>query len=208
VRVVVRYANGRVFKGFVATSVRRSAFTLWLSPTASDDERDASGQGPQSRLLRARPGRDPAYVRRRPSSSLARPPGRGDVPATKFSGTTLGYRADAHSFFLSLVDPRSNNLRVFIVMSAVRYVRFPGTTGIRCGTRRTSSRRESVTCRAEAWGSDWAEGPTANARRQLLTIEPLSGCPTDAADRPRGRRCRRRRARSRRRWRRQRGWRT
>lgn len=41
-------------------------------------------------------------------------------------GTTLGYRADAPSFFLSPVDPKANNLRVFVLMSAVRHVRFLG----------------------------------------------------------------------------------
>ena len=30
------------------------------------------------------------------------------------------------SFFLSPVDPRANNLRVFVLMSAVRHVRFLG----------------------------------------------------------------------------------
>lgn len=40
-------------------------------------------------------------------------------------GTTLNYRTDSTGFFMFPADPRANNLRVFVVSSAVRQVRFP-----------------------------------------------------------------------------------
>ena len=41
-------------------------------------------------------------------------------------GTTLSYRPDGQGFFVIPADPRANNLRVFVVTSAVRHVRFLG----------------------------------------------------------------------------------
>ncbi|MFL6278900.1 MAG: DUF6982 domain-containing protein, partial [Vicinamibacterales bacterium] len=41
------------------------------------------------------------------------------------AGRTLNYRADGHGFFVVPADPLANNIRVFIVSSAVRQVRFP-----------------------------------------------------------------------------------
>ena len=40
-------------------------------------------------------------------------------------GTTLNYRTESSGFFIIPADPRDNNLRVFVVSSAVRQVRFP-----------------------------------------------------------------------------------
>jgi hypothetical protein len=39
-------------------------------------------------------------------------------------GTTTGYDAERSGFFLFPADPRSNNSRVFVVMAAVKNVRF------------------------------------------------------------------------------------
>jgi hypothetical protein len=41
------------------------------------------------------------------------------------SGTTPAYRADGLGFYLTPADPRANNVRIFVVSSAVRQVRFP-----------------------------------------------------------------------------------
>jgi hypothetical protein len=40
-------------------------------------------------------------------------------------GTTLNYRSESTGFFIIPADARGNNLRVFVVSSAVRQVRFP-----------------------------------------------------------------------------------
>src|SRR5262249_24081304 len=41
-------------------------------------------------------------------------------------GTTLSYRPDGQVFFVRAADPRANNLRVFVVTSAVLHIRFLG----------------------------------------------------------------------------------
>ncbi len=132
-RVVVRYANGRVFKGFCRDfGPSQPHFTLWPSPTASDDERVMLPvKGLKAVFFVRDLGGDSAYVEEKTFEQ----PSHGRRVEVTFHddevlvGTTLGYRADAHSFFLSPVDPQSNNLRVFIVMSAVRHVRFLGNVG-------------------------------------------------------------------------------
>jgi len=40
-------------------------------------------------------------------------------------GRTLTYRPDGHGFFVTPADPLANNIRVFVVASSVRQVRFP-----------------------------------------------------------------------------------
>jgi hypothetical protein len=40
-------------------------------------------------------------------------------------GRTLSYRADGNGFFVFPADPLANNIRVFVVSSSVRQVRFP-----------------------------------------------------------------------------------
>ena len=42
-------------------------------------------------------------------------------------GSTLTYRPEreGHGFFIKPADPQSNNIRIFVVMDAVRHVRFP-----------------------------------------------------------------------------------
>jgi len=41
------------------------------------------------------------------------------------TGRTLNYRPDGYGFFVIPADPLANNIRVFIVSTAVRHVRFP-----------------------------------------------------------------------------------
>jgi hypothetical protein len=41
------------------------------------------------------------------------------------TGRTLSYRPDGHGFFVVPADPNTNNIRVFVVSSSVRQVRFP-----------------------------------------------------------------------------------
>jgi hypothetical protein len=41
------------------------------------------------------------------------------------TGRTLNYRADGNGFFVVPADPLANNVRIFIVATAVREVRFP-----------------------------------------------------------------------------------
>ena len=70
---------------------------------------------------------NPQYAEQKAFAEGERPPGRpvavvftdGEV----LTGYTLGYDRQRPGFFLLPVDPRSNNLRVFVVATAVREVR-------------------------------------------------------------------------------------
>lgn len=71
---------------------------------------------------------DPSSNERKHFAEGGRPPGRkmevrfldGEVLA----GTTMGYDRHRPGFFLIPADPKSNNLKVFVVSRAVTSVRF------------------------------------------------------------------------------------
>jgi hypothetical protein len=39
-------------------------------------------------------------------------------------GSTISYRYEGTGFFVQPADPRSNNQRVFVILSAIQHVRF------------------------------------------------------------------------------------
>jgi len=106
----------------------RSQFSLWPSVTAAPQERVIV---PLARLKAVFFVRDfagnPGYVERTDGGELQH--GRR-IEVTLIDdevivGRTLSYRADGHGFFVVPADPLANNIRVFIVSSSVRQVRFP-----------------------------------------------------------------------------------
>jgi hypothetical protein len=132
-RVVVRYTSGRLIKGFCRDfSPSQPRFTVYPSLTASEHDRVVLPvEGLKAIFFVRDLAGDSAYV----EEKMFTQPSHGRRVEVTFNddeqlvGTTLGYRADAQSFFVSPVDPRSNNLRVYVVMSAVRHVRFLGNVG-------------------------------------------------------------------------------
>jgi uncharacterized protein DUF6982 len=128
-RVVVRYTDGQLLKGFTRDfHGSRHHFTLCPSIDATAYERIFV---PLARLkavffVRAFDG-NPDYVEQKTFDSRTR--GRrievtlldGEV----LVGTTLNYRTDTPGFFINPADRHTNNMRVFVVGSAVRQVRFP-----------------------------------------------------------------------------------
>jgi len=129
-RVVVRYLDGRLIKGFCRDfNPSQSEFSVWPAPHAPESERLVLGvEGLKAVFFVRDFGGDSTYVEEK---TFDRPSHARRVEVTFYDdevivGTTLGYRADAASFFLSPVDPRANNMRVFVLMSAVRHVRFLG----------------------------------------------------------------------------------
>jgi hypothetical protein len=131
-RVVARYLNGRLIKGFSRDfNPSRNEFALWPTPYAAESERVVLPMDGLKALFFVRDlDGDSAYVEEK---TFEQPTHGTRVEVTFHDGevivgTTLGYRADAQNFFLSPVDPRGNNLRVFVLMSAVRYVRMLGSS--------------------------------------------------------------------------------
>lgn len=128
-KIVVRYTEGRILKGFTQDfSASRTQFSLWPSIDAGAHERVIV---PMARLkavffVREFAG-DPDYVEQKTFDQALH--GRR-IEVTLHDdevvvGTTLSYRPDCTGFFVSPADPRTNNLRVFVVANAVRLVRFP-----------------------------------------------------------------------------------
>ena len=128
-KIVVRYVEGQMLKGYTQDfSATRSQFSLWPSITARAHERVIV---PLARLKGVFFVRDfagnPGYVERDSTSG----PQHGRrievtlVDDEVITGRTLSYRHDGHGFFVFPADPLANNIRIFVVSTSVRQVRFP-----------------------------------------------------------------------------------
>lgn len=127
-KIVVRYREGRLLKGFTHDfHPTRTQFTLWPAINSAPSERMFV---PTSQLKAVFFVRDfagnPEYSEPRTFDGQA----AGRRLEVTFQdeevllGSTLNYRPDGLGFFVNPADPRGNNLRVFVVASAIRHVRF------------------------------------------------------------------------------------
>ena len=132
VKVIARYLDGRVVKGYTWNFFPNKP-CFHISPVAEKDSpyiteivlkdlkavffvKDFEG--------------DPGYNERRHFQEGEKLSGRkvkvhfldGEVLA----GTTLGYDPNRFGFFLLPVDQKSNNIRVFVISSAVQTLQWPG----------------------------------------------------------------------------------
>lgn len=128
-KIVVRYVEGQILKGYTQDfHAGRQQFSLWPAINSPAHERVIV---PLARLkavffVRDFAG-DPTYVERT-DPGLPHNGRRIEVTLVDdevLVGATLNYRADGNGFFVIPADPRANNIRVFVVASAVRQVRFP-----------------------------------------------------------------------------------
>lgn len=128
-KIVVRYREGRLLKGFTHDfHPSRNQFSLWPSINAAPSE---GVHIPTSQLKAVffvrdfmgnpdridEPAFDGASAGRRLEITFA--------DDEVLVGSTLSYRPDGIGFFVSPADRGGNNLRVFVVSSAIRHVRFP-----------------------------------------------------------------------------------
>ena len=131
-KIVVRYKDGRLVKGFSHDfHPTRSQFAIWPSINSPEHDGIVVPVSGLKAVFFVRDFRgDSEYVEDKTFDQAS--PGRR-IEVTFFDnevlvGTTLSYRPDGHGFFLSPADPNGNNVRVFVVTSAVRHVRFLGNT--------------------------------------------------------------------------------
>jgi hypothetical protein len=129
-KIVVRYKDGRLFKGFTHDfHPTRAHFAIWPSINAPQHEGIQVPLAGLKAVFFVRDFRgDADYVEEKHFEQGGH--GRR-IEVTFFDqevlvGTTLSYRPDGQGFFLIPADPRTNNVRVFVVTSAVRHVRFLG----------------------------------------------------------------------------------
>lgn len=129
VKVVVRYSDGRVIKGYTYDFFPNKAQFHFHQFEA---ERMGEGLEIQVKDLKSIffvkdfEG-DSSHDEQKEFSAAQKYQGRkvevqfadGEV----LTGTTMGYAPDRAGFFLAPADPLSNNVRVFVVNAAVRQVR-------------------------------------------------------------------------------------
>jgi hypothetical protein len=130
-KIVVRYKDGRLVKGFSHDfNPDRAQFAIWQSVKAPQNEGIVVPLSGLKALFFVRDfDGDADYVEEHTFEGAGH--GRR-LQVTFFDnevlvGTTLSYRPDGQGFFVRPADPRANNLRVFVVTSAVRHIRFLGT---------------------------------------------------------------------------------
>jgi hypothetical protein len=126
--VVLRYLDGRAVRGFCKDfRASRTEFHLWPSVGAPPSQLMIV---PLSRLKAVFFVRDfdgnPAHVERH---TFATAPHGRKVEITFLDGevivgSTLNYRPEGSGFFLCPADPRSNNVRIFVVGASVQHARF------------------------------------------------------------------------------------
>ena len=128
-KVVVRYSEGQILKGYTQDfHPTRAHFTLSSAPLPNADDAVIV---PLVRLkavffVRDFAG-DPNYVECHDTTESE----RGRRIAVTLSdgeiivGTTLNYRSSGLGFFVTPIDPLVNNIRVFVVAQSVQQVRFP-----------------------------------------------------------------------------------
>ena len=126
-KVVARYTDGRVIKGFtqdffpnkdrfhlILDENRRTVEVLVQRLKAVFFVRDFSGNSQYQERKRYLQGENPGGVKLEVTFA------DGEVLV---GSTPLGYDPKRQGFFVTPVDPGSNNSRVFVVASAVRGVR-------------------------------------------------------------------------------------
>jgi hypothetical protein len=129
VKVVVRYADGKVIKGYTQDFFpNKDRFHL-------QPQQKATGQDTLQVLVRDLKaiffvrdfGGNPTYDERRQFADSDKPQGRKMEiifkDGEKLVGSTLGYEPNRPGFFIHPADDKSNNIRVFVVQAFVDKVR-------------------------------------------------------------------------------------
>jgi hypothetical protein len=126
-RLVVRYADGRLLKGYGREFTASSgSVQVWPTPQSPVSERITVPLSYVKAVFFVRDfAGDPSYVECATEDALQR--GRRVevtfLDGETLVGTTLNYTENGVGFFIHPVDPRSNNARIFIASSAIRQVR-------------------------------------------------------------------------------------
>jgi hypothetical protein len=126
-KLVVRFLDGRLLKGF-SQDFHPSRPHFHIAPAINAKERPVLVPMPQLKavfFVRDFDG-NPDFVESRTFDGTE--PGRR-IEVTFLDdevlvGTTLGYRPDGTGFFVSPADRQGNNLRIFVLPSAVRHIRY------------------------------------------------------------------------------------
>ena len=127
-RIVIRYKNGHMIKGFTHNFVATKGFIhVSPDPSAALEARTAVPFTEVKAVFFVRDhDGNPGYA----ESKRLDPSVRGRSVSVIFSdgeelvGTSANYNSSAPGFFVHPADPESNNERVFLVAASVRSVKF------------------------------------------------------------------------------------
>jgi hypothetical protein len=125
VKVVAHYANGKVIKGFVGNfSPNKDHFHLFSTVDPMGGTMEVLIKDLKAIFFVRDFTGDPKYDERKVFLEGEKGNGRKlevlCIDGELFVGSTLGYDSKRIGFFLFPVDPNSNNIRVFLVSSAVK----------------------------------------------------------------------------------------
>ncbi len=129
VKVVVRYADGRVLKGFTQDFLpNKERFHLHSASKASGEAKEILIKELKAVFFVRDFAGNPKYDEKKKFPEKEKPTGKKVEVTFKdgeiLVGTTLGYDPSRPGFFVFPADPGSNNMRVFVVSPAVRKVRY------------------------------------------------------------------------------------
>ncbi len=129
VKVVARYVNGKRVKGFSQDFFpNKDRFHIYPPSKPSGDAAEVLVKELKAIFFVQDFVGNYLYNERKKYTEGEKPSGRkvevtfadGEI----LVGSTLGYESSRPGFFLFPADPKSNNIRVFAVTSAVKKVRF------------------------------------------------------------------------------------
>ena len=129
VKVVAHYTNGKVIKGFVGNfSPNKDRFHLLSNTDSMDGTMEVLIKDLKAiffvRDFTGDPKRDERKVFLEGENGHGRRIEAICIDDELFVGLTLGYDPNRSGFFVFPVDPNSNNIRVFLVSSAVKKFRY------------------------------------------------------------------------------------
>jgi hypothetical protein len=129
-RVVVRYLDGRLLKGYAPHFVpARGAVEIWPSPDAPSTSRVTVPFGQLKAIFFVRDfDGGPSCVSANPSKAkvCGRRVAVTFLDGEELTGATLNYQTAGPGFFVHPLDDRTNNTRVYVLTQSIRHVKFPG----------------------------------------------------------------------------------
>ena len=129
VKVVVRYSCGRIIKGFTQDFLpAKKLFHLTPVDNPSDEPIEVSIDDLKAVFMVGDFIGHPLYRERKKYVEGEKPSGQKVevtfVDGEVLVGSTLGYDPKRQGFFIFPADPKSNNIRVYVVSSFVEKVRY------------------------------------------------------------------------------------
>jgi hypothetical protein len=129
VKVVVRFSDGKLIRGFTQDFFpNKERFHLIPADNPSGGAIEVSMKDLKAIFMVRDFTGDSLYKERKKYIEGEQPSGKKVevtfIDGEVLVGTTLGYNPKRQGFFIFPADPKSNNIRVYVVSSAVEKVRY------------------------------------------------------------------------------------